>query len=126
MPERTVLSVSGDGGFLFNAQELSTAVHHRIPVTAIVLADGAYGNVRRIQQEDYGGRTIASDLTNPDFVRLAESYGAMAMRVHEPDELRGALQQGFAHDGPSLIEVPVGEFPAPWDYYRPPRIRGVA
>ena len=71
-----VLSISGDGGFLYTANELATAVRHRIPLTTIVFADGAFGNVRRIQQEHYGNRLIASDLANPDFVRFTESFGA--------------------------------------------------
>ena len=64
-----VLSISGDGGFLYTANELATAMRHRIPLTTIVFADGAFGNVRRIQQEHYGNRVIASDLHNPDFVK---------------------------------------------------------
>ena len=79
-----VLSISGDGGFLYTANELATAVRHRIPLTTIVFADGAFGNVRRIQQEHYGNRVIASDLANPDFVRFAESFGAAAERVRTP------------------------------------------
>ena len=66
-----VLSISGDGGFIFTSNELATAVRHRIPLTVVVFNDGAFGNVRRIQEEHYGNRLIASDLANPDFVRLA-------------------------------------------------------
>ena len=84
-----VVSISGDGGFLFTANEMATAVRHRIPLTAIVFADGAFGNVRRIQQERFGNRLIASDLANPDFVRFAESFGAAAERARTPEELRG-------------------------------------
>ena len=90
-----VLSISGDGGFLYTANELATAVRHRIPLTTIVFVDGAFGNVRRIQQEHYGNRVIASDLANPDFVRFAESFGAAAERVRTPEELRGALRRGL-------------------------------
>src|SRR6516165_8230049 len=67
-----VLSITGDGGFLFTSNELATAMHHRIPLTVIVFNDGAFGNVRRIQEEQYGNRLIASDLANPDFVRYAQ------------------------------------------------------
>ena len=73
-PDKQVLSINGDGGFMYNVQELATAVKYNIPVVAIVFADGAYGNVRRMQQELYDNRTIASDLTNPDFVALAERF----------------------------------------------------
>jgi acetolactate synthase-1/2/3 large subunit len=121
----SVLSISGDGGFLYTANELATAIRHRIPLTTIVFADGAFGNVRRIQQEHYGNRVIASDLVNPDFVRFAESFGAAAERVRTPEALRGALRRAFARrDGPSVIEVPVGPLPSPWPFLHMPRVRG--
>jgi len=120
-----VLAISGDGGFMYTANELATAIRHRIPLVSIVFADGAYGNVRRIQQERYGNRLIASDLANPDFLRFAESFGAAAERARKPDELRAALKRAFKRrDGPSLIEVPVGEFPSPWEFIHMPRVRG--
>ncbi|HUG15634.1 MAG TPA: thiamine pyrophosphate-dependent enzyme [Thermomicrobiales bacterium] len=108
-----VVSVNGDGGFMYNVQELSTAVLHNIPLTTIVFNDNAFGNVKRIQQESYRGRTIASDLLNPDFVKLADSFGMLGIRANSPDELRGAIRQAFKHDGPSLIEAPVGPMPNP-------------
>ena len=74
---------------MYTANELATAVRHRIPLVAIVFADGAFGNVRRIQEEKYGNRLIASDLANPDFVKFAESFGAAGERVRTPEELRG-------------------------------------
>jgi acetolactate synthase I/II/III large subunit len=120
-----VISISGDGGFMYTANELASAIRHRIPLVTIVFADGAFGNVRRIQQERYGNRLIASDLANPDFVRFAESFGAAAERVRNPDELRVALKRAFKRrDGPSLIEVPVGPFPSPWEFIHMPRVRG--
>ena len=86
-----VLAISGDGGFMFTASELATAIRHRIPLTTVVFADGAFGNVRRNQEERYGNRLIACDLANPDFVRFAESFGAAAERARTPAELgRGA------------------------------------
>ena len=81
---------AGDGGFLYTANEMATAVRHRIPLTVVVFADGAFGNVTRIQQEQFGNRLIACDLANPDFVRFAESFGAAAERARSPDELRAA------------------------------------
>jgi acetolactate synthase-1/2/3 large subunit len=126
-PDVPVLSISGDGGFMFTANEMATAIRHRIPLTAVVFADGAFGNVRRIQQERFGNRLIGSDLANPDFVRFAESFGAAGERARNPEELRAALRRGFARrDVPSLIEVPVGPFPAPWEFIFPPRVRGTA
>jgi acetolactate synthase-1/2/3 large subunit len=116
-PDAPVLAITGDGGFMFTATELATAMHHRIPLVTVVFNDGAYGNVRRIQQERFGYRLIASDLTNPDFVAFAKSFGAEAVRANGPDELRLALRSAFAHrSGPTLIEVPVGELPSPWEF----------
>ena len=120
------MSISGDGGFLFTANEMATAVRHRIPLTAIVFNDGAFGNVRRIQQERYGNRLIASDLANPDFVRFAESFGAAGERARTPGGAArarcGAPSSG--RDGPTLIEVPVGPLPSPWEFIFMPRVRG--
>ncbi len=75
-----VVSITGDGGFMFTANEMATAVRHRIPLTTIVFNDGAFGNVRRIQEEKFGNQLIASDLANPDFVKFAESFGAAGER----------------------------------------------
>jgi acetolactate synthase-1/2/3 large subunit len=120
-----VVSINGDGGFLYTASELATAMRHKIPLTAIVFADGSFGNVRRIQEERFGNRLIASDLSNPDFVKFAEAFGVSAERVATPQELRAALKRGFARrDGPTLIEVPVGPMPSPWEFILMPRVRG--
>src|SRR6266516_1219225 len=124
-PDVPVLSITGDGGFLFPSNELATAIRHRIPLTVIVFNDGAFGNVRRIQEEQYGNRLIASDLANPDFVRYAESFGAEAERARSPQQLRAALKRAFKRrDGPTLIEVPVPPMPSPWEFIHMPRIRG--
>jgi acetolactate synthase-1/2/3 large subunit len=124
LPDRPVLSLNGDGGFMFGVQELATAVQHGIAVVAVVFNDGAFGNVRSIQKQSFGGRVIASELRNPDFVRLAESFGAQGLRATGPEELRAALRRGFATtDVPTLIEVPVGEFPSPWEFVMLPRAR---
>ncbi len=124
-PDVPVLSITGDGGFLFTASEMATAMRHRIPLVTVVFNDGGFGNVRRIQEERYGGRFIASDLANPDFVAFGESFGAAAMRVKGPDELRQALRHAFARrDGPTLIEVPVGIMPSPWEFILMGRVRG--
>ena len=112
MPDRKVVSVNGDGGFMFNVQELSTMRRHNIPLVTIVFSDGAFGNVKRIQQQQFGGRTIASDLLNPDFAELAKVFGIPGMRAESPDALQGALREALATDGPVLIEVPIGPVPA--------------
>ncbi len=124
-PDRPVLSISGDGGFLFGVQEMATAVQHNIATVSVVFDDGAYGNVRRMQQQQYGNRVIASDLRNPDFVKLAEAFGMLALRAHSPDELRAALEKGFAAGTPTLIHAPVGEMPSPWGNVFLPRVRPV-
>jgi acetolactate synthase-1/2/3 large subunit len=120
-----VVAISGDGGFLYTASELATAIRHRIALVTLVFVDGAFGNVRRIQEERYGNRLIACDLANPDFVRFAESFGAKAERARTPQELRIALRRAFAtREGPTLIEVPVGPMPSPWEFLHLPRVRG--
>jgi acetolactate synthase-1/2/3 large subunit len=123
-PDVPVLSINGDGGFLYTANELATAMRHRIPLVAVVFTDDAFGNVRRIQEELFGNRVIASDLTNPDFVKYAESFGAAGRRARGPDELRRALREAFAAREPTLIEVPVGPLPSPWEFIHMPPVRG--
>ena len=124
-PDVPVVAISGDGGFLFTATEMATAIRHRIPLVTIVFNDGAFGNVRRIQKERFGNRLIGSDLANPDFVAFGKSFGAEAVRVKGPDELRRALRHALAHrDGPTLIEVPVGDLPSPWEFIHMPKVRG--
>ncbi|WP_405528825.1 thiamine pyrophosphate-binding protein [Streptomyces canus] len=113
-PDRAVVSVNGDGGFCWNMQELATARKYGIGVTAVVFNDNAYGNVRRIQADEFEGRFIGSDLTSPDFVRLAESFGIPAVRAETPAHLTGALKECLGEQGPSLIEVPVTEMPSVW------------
>jgi len=118
-PDRPVVSLCGDGGFLFTANELATAVQHDIRAIGIVFSDGAYGNVQRMQRDLYGGKVIASDLRNPDFVKYAESFGAAARRAEGPEALTAALRWALDQRGPSLIEVPVSAMPDPWDLLAP-------
>ncbi len=122
-PDKKVISVNGDGGFMYTMPELASAVHHNLDIVAIVFADGHYGNVRRQQKLEHDGKVIASDLTNPDFVKLAESFGALGLRADGPEGLRAALKQAFKQRGPAIIEVPVGEFTEPWPFIRPPASR---
>ena len=122
-PDKKVISVNGDGGFMYTMPELASAVHHNLDIVAIVFADGHYGNVRRQQKLEHDGKVIASDLTNPDFVKLAESFGALGLRADGPEGLRAALKQAFEQRGPAIIEVPVGEFTEPWPFIRPPASR---
>ena len=123
-PDRPVVSISGDGGFMYTMPELATAVHHGINLVAVVFVDGAFGNVLRMQRELYDNRVIGSEFTNPDFVRLAESFGVLGLRAETPDALRHAIGTGLDAARPTLIEVPVGTFPEPFDLVRPPPSRG--
>ncbi len=124
-PERTVLNLVGDGGFLFTAAELATAVQYNIGLTILLHDNGSYGNVKRFQVERYGAdRTIASDLQNPDFVAFGESFGVQSQRVDDSNELRSALDAAFAHDGPSLVVASMPDLiPSPWPYLRLPPTR---
>jgi acetolactate synthase-1/2/3 large subunit len=123
-PDVRVVSLAGDGGFMFNVQELAVAVQHNLPLVMIVFNDGAYGNVRRIQKQMFGNRLIATDLANPDFVKLAESFGAIGLRATSPETLRIALRTAFKQDGPVVIEVGCGEMPSPWEFMLLPAVRG--
>jgi len=124
MPETPVLAIAGDGGFLYQAGELATAVQHRIALVVALFDNNAFGNVKRIQQEQYGNRVIAADLVNPDFVKLAESFGVRAFRAETPAELERALREAFGLGAPALVHVPHGETASPWDMIMMPRVRG--
>jgi acetolactate synthase-1/2/3 large subunit len=110
---------------MFNVQEMATAVRHGINLVAVVFNDGAFGNVQRIQKLSYGNRTIASDLTNPDFGKLADSFGIASLRATSPDALQDRLEEAFMMNAPVLIEAPVGEMPDPWSsVLNLPKVRG--
>ena len=122
-PDRPVVAITGDGGVMFGVQELATAVQFNIGVVTLVFNNNAYGNVRRDQRERFGGRVVASDLVNPDFVKLAESFGVGAARVTSPDHFRPALEKALADGGPYLIdiEVPTDSEITPWTFIHPAR-----
>jgi acetolactate synthase-1/2/3 large subunit len=115
-PKRPVVSVTGDGGFMFAVQELATAVQYGINLVTLVFNNESYGNVYRDQQQQFGGRVLGSELVNPNFVSLAESFGVSASSVSSPQELRPALERALAADRPVLIEVkvPRGSDGDPW------------
>lgn len=113
-PERPVVSINGDGGFGFCLNELSTMARHDIAAIVVVFSDDAFGNVRRIQQVQFDGRTIASDLLNPDFLKLADAFGVSGRRAESPGALRSAIEESIRAEEPTLIEVPVGPMPNPW------------
>ncbi len=124
LPGRAVVSISGDGGFMYQAGELATAMRHILPVVAVVFDDGAFGNVKRIQAERFGNRLIAHDLANPDFHDFARSFGMRAWRADDPQSLERALVAALETGAPALIHVKVGEMPSPWDMLALPRVRG--
>jgi acetolactate synthase-1/2/3 large subunit len=105
-PDRAVVSINGDGGFLYGGAELATAVHHGINLVTVVFDNGSYGNVLRDQKRLYEGRHSGSMLTSPDFEAYARAFGALAWRAETADELRGALKAALAAGAPSLIVVP--------------------
>ncbi len=117
-PDKAVVSVTGDGGFMFGVQELATAAQYRIALATVVFNNHSFGNVLRDQQTQFGGRTLGSRFENPDFVRLAESFGVAAVRVRTPSELKRALETELAAARPSLIEVelPPGVESSPWPF----------
>ena len=123
-PDKKVVVLGGDGGFMYQATEMATAVKYRLNLVNIVFNNHSYGNVQRAQQEQFGGNVIGSDLTNPDFVRFAESFGAPGFRVETTEQLRKALQAAFKETGPVLIEMPSTGMPSPWPYILLPRNRG--
>ncbi len=115
-PDKAVISVLGDGGFMFAVQELATAVQENIAVIALVFNNASYGNVRRDQKRLYNNRTNATDLRNPDFMLLAQSFGADGYRVNSPQALGLSLAKAIEADKPAIIEIQVDpdEEISPW------------
>jgi len=113
-----VVSITGDGGFMFGVQELATAAQYGIALVTILFNNHSYANVLRDQELQFAGRTIGSRLKNPDFVELAASFGVAARRVTRPDELRRALETELAAARPALIEVALepGSEASPWPF----------
>ena len=123
--DRKALVVAGDGGFLFTGNELATAVQHEIPLVCAVFDDGAYGNVKRMQQQKFGDdRTIASTLRNPDFVAYARSFGALGVHATSPDELRTSLDEAFGSGRPAIVHVETTAMSDPWPHFILGRARG--
>lgn len=120
-PDKAVVSVNGDGGFMFGMQEMATAMQHGIGVVAVVFNNNAYGNVRRDQMNVFDGRLLGSELHNPDFVAMAQSFGMRAERVETPEALEQAITGALEAGVPALIEVPVetGSETSPWPFLHP-------
>jgi acetolactate synthase I/II/III large subunit len=103
--QRRVICLVGDGGMLMTGNELAVAVQHKLPLLVIVSSNGSYGTIRLHQEKAFPGRSIATDLVNPDFARLAEAFGATGIRVEREAELAPALDWALAVPGPALIDV---------------------
>ena len=118
-PDRAQLTIVGDGGMLFTAAELATAVQHGIDTTVLLFDNGAYGNVQRLQRQRFGpDRTIASALRNPDWIAFGESFGVRTERAAGPETLPAVLEGSLAHPGPSMVVVDIADEPDPWPLLR--------
>jgi acetolactate synthase-1/2/3 large subunit len=114
-PERPVVAVAGDGGFMFSVAELATAVKYRLPIVFLVINDERFGAIKFLQERLYGGRWGEADLTNPDFVALARAFGARGERLPAPDALPEAVARALAAGGPTLLELRMSLEP-PWEF----------
>jgi acetolactate synthase-1/2/3 large subunit len=106
-PDRVVVGLAGDGDFMMTGQELATAVQEELDVILLVVNNGMYGTIRMHQERRYPGRVVGTDLRNPDFVALAQAYGAHGALVERNDEIAGALDEALACGRPALIELRV-------------------
>ena len=113
-PNKVVVSISGDGGFLFNSQELATAAQYKINVIAVVFNDESYGNVKRDMNELFNNKSVGAKLKNPNFMKLANSYGAVGMVAKTPNLLKKCIKKAISLKKTVLIEVPTGETPSPF------------
>ncbi len=111
-PDRPVICMSGDGGFMFNSSELSTALQYGINVVTVIFRNDSYGNVARDLDDAFGG-AYGTDLHNPDFVKFAESFGAVGLRADDPMELERLIPLALERQSPVIIDVPFGEMPIP-------------
>jgi len=120
-PGKAVVSITGDGGFQFGVQDLATAVQYGINLVTVLFNNNAYGNVLRDQQRLFEGRLIGSELRNPDFMKLAESFGMAGCRVATPTQLKNELGKALSKDAPALIEVSVDPRSevSPWEFLMP-------
>jgi acetolactate synthase I/II/III large subunit len=120
-PDKAVVSVTGDGGFMFAVQELATAAQEGIGLVTLLFNNRSYGNVLRDQRVSYGNRVIGATLQNPDFMALAKAFGVEGRRVSDPVALKNALTEALKAKGPVLIEVVVaqGNETTPWPFIHP-------
>ena len=104
-PERQVVCFVGDGGFLMTGNEMIAAVERNLPIRFIVSNNSSYGTIRLYQERNHPDRSIATDLTNPDFAAVAEAYGIRGFKIERDEEIKPVIDEAFKVDGPSLVEV---------------------
>ena len=106
-PDRVVLAFAGDGDFLMASQELATAVQYDTPIVVLVIDNGMYGTIRMHQERHYPGRVSGTELRNPDFAALAQSYGAFGERVERTEDFPTALERALSAGSPALLHLVV-------------------
>ena len=107
LPDRRILSISGDAGFMMNVQDLETAVRRKLNVVAMVWMDGEYGLIKWKQQNSFDGNHSELAFNNPDFEMLAKSFNMWGRTLTAADQLPSALEEAFSQEGPAIIAVPV-------------------
>ena len=118
-PDKQVVCVVGDGGFLYGCAELATAVRQGINLVTVVFNDGAFGSTKSDQMVNFNGRIVGTELNNPDFAKLAELFGAKGLKA-EPEQLGKALDEALGAQRPVVIEVPLPTLIAPFQIFSEP------
>ena len=108
-PDNLILNITGDGSFQMNLQELATCREHNIPVKIIIMNNGYLGMVRQMQEKIYNNR-YQVEMTNPDFVKIAEAYDLFAIRVTKKDELFPAINKAIEHKGTAIVDIMIDSF----------------
>ena len=114
-PDKNVIAICGDGGFPYASAELATALQEGINVVTLVFSNEAYGTVTGIQRRQFGGRYVGNKLHNPVYVKFAEAFGAIGIRLTNYEELGAQLAGALESDRPVVIEIPVPQLDTPWD-----------
>ena len=117
-PDRPVLAIHGDGGFLMNVQELETAVRHGINAVTLVMNNNCWGSEKAYQKHFFGGRYIGCDIGNPRYDELARLFGAEGFYVDHPDQVGDVIRAALAAGKPAVVEIPIDPTSFPC---RPPR-----
>lgn len=106
-PDKAVVSINGDGGFLFNSQELQTAIEYGINVVAVIMNNDSWGGEKNIQDALFDGRLVGADISNPRYDKYAEVFGACGFYAEHPDQIADALKEALACGKPAIVEIPV-------------------